>query len=283
MKRLYQLAALVLLASPAVAFAQNCTSITTVPATISAPGKYCLAKDATVNLASGFGININANDVTLDCDGRQLINTSSVNTGTSVGIQANYRHNVVIKNCRVIGGWMNGIDVYQDNTKQNTSYYNQVLDNYVAGPLWHGIRAYGSAIEVIGNTVYDIGGKLNQYAIGIRVGGYASGFRLHVVNGNKVIGTNSPYSAAYGIFSDNTQSGAFLDNGIAGTSSGEGKNAYGLYIVGQYNRISDNHVTGVGSPTETGIWTSNETTSCFDNYLRTSAWTANCDATMGNY
>ena len=283
MKRLYQLAALVLLASPAVAFAQNCTQITTVPATISTPGKYCLAKDATVNMASGVGINIVSHDVTLDCDGRQLNNTSTINTATSIGIQSNNRHNIVIKNCRVIGGWSNGIDMYQDNTKPNTNFYNQILDNYVAGPLWHGIRAYGSAIEVIGNTVYDVGGKLNQYAIGIRVGGYVSGFRLHVVTGNKVIGTNSDTSAAYGIFSDNTQSGAFLENGVAATTAAAGKNAYGLYIAGQYNRISDNHVTGVGSATETGIWTTNATTSCFDNYLRTNAWTVNCDATMGNY
>ena len=283
MKRLYQLAALVLLASPAVAFAQNCTEITAVPATISAPGKYCLAKDTTLNMSTGVGINIAANDVVLDCDGRLLKNTTTVATGSSVGIQSNGRNNIVIKNCRVVGGWMNGIDAFQDNTKQNTNYYVQILDNYVAGPLWHGIRAYGSAIEIKNNKVYDVGGKYNQYAIGIRVGGSSVGFRQHVVMNNNIIGTNSPYSAAYGIFSDGSLSGAFLENGIAGTTAATGKISYGMFISGQHNRISDNHITGVGVPAEYAISTTDNTTSCFDNYLRTINWTLNCDAGLGNY
>ena len=89
------------------------------------------------------------------------------------------RHNVVIRNCRVIGGWTNGIDMFQDNTKPNANFYNQIQDNYIAGPYWHGIRAYGSAIEVTGNTIYDIGGQLNNYAIGIRVGGSQTGPDRH--------------------------------------------------------------------------------------------------------
>jgi hypothetical protein len=49
MKNLHLLAAAVLLASPAVAFAQDCTDITTIPATINTSGKYCLASDFTIN------------------------------------------------------------------------------------------------------------------------------------------------------------------------------------------------------------------------------------------
>lgn len=282
MKLRTKLAALALLASPSVAFA--CTEIDTFPATITAPGKYCLVADALVNLTSGAAVDIASHDVTLDCDGHQLTNLATANNGTSAAVRSNMRHNVVVKNCRIVGGWTNGIDMYQDNTKPNANFYNQVQDNYIAGPYWHGIRAFGSAIEVTGNTVYDIGGQLNNYAIGIRVGGSTtSSFRFHIVRGNKVVGTNSPTSAAYGIFSDNSVSSAFLDNGIAGTTAASGKNAIGLYVVGSHNRISDNHVTGIGSPTETAIQTSNNTTACFDNYLRTTKWTAGCNSGLGNY
>jgi hypothetical protein len=283
MKRLYLLAALALSALPCVAFAQACTAISALPATITQPGKYCLAKDFVVNQATGNAISIASNDVTLDCGGRTLKNTATSNTVTSVAISSIGRNNVVVEHCRVIGGWMNGIDVFQDNAQPNKNYYVEVRDNYVAGPWWHGIRAWGSAIEVTNNKVYDIGGRLNQYAIGIRVGGSTSGFRMHVVRGNIVIGTNSPYSHAYGIFSDGSMSSAFLDNGVAGTSAATGKNAYGVYVIGTYNRVTDNHVTGVGSPTETGIWATDSTTSCFDNYLRAVTGTMGCDSTMGNY
>ena len=283
MKRLYQLAALVLLASPAVAFAQSCTTINTIPAGITTPGKYCLAKDFTVNLASGVALGIGANDVTIDCDGHTLKNINTSAGNGSVAIKAIGRNNIVIENCRVIGGWMNGIDLEQSNTVANKNYYINVRNNYVAGPYWHGIKVWGSAIEVRGNQVYDVGGRPNTYAAGIRVGGSGVSTRQQAVRDNVVVGTNSPYASAFGIFSDGSLSSAFLDNGVVATEAKPGFAAYGLYVIGQYNRISDNHITGVGADGEVGIWTTDSTTSCFDNYLRTIGWTAGCDATMGNY
>lgn len=285
MKHLYLLAAAVLLASPAVAFAQDCTEITAVPATISASGKYCLAKDFTINSTTAKAITINANDVTLDCQNHMLKNTATSNAGTSAGIFLNSRNNVVVQHCRVLGGFQIGIDLFQNQAVGNKNYYIQVQDNYIAGPFWTGIRAYGSALEITGNKIYDIGGQLNQYAIGIRVGGSTAtgAFKMHIVRDNMVIGTNSPYSASYGIFSDGTVGGAFLDNGIAGTTAAAGKVAYGTYILGQHNRLSDNHITGTGAVGEVGIYTADATTSCFDNYLRATNGTQNCDATYGNY
>jgi hypothetical protein len=283
MKRLYQLAALVLLASPAVAFAQSCTTINAIPTIISAPGKYCLAKDFTVNMASNYGIAIAASDVTVDCDGHTLKNTNTNAGNNTSGIKAIGRNNIVVENCRVIGAWANGIDLEQNNTLANKNYYINVRNNYVAGPFWHGIRVWGSAVEVRGNQVYDIGGRPNTYAAGIRVGGSSVTTRQQSVRDNVVVGTTSPYSNAYGIFSDGSLSSAFLDNGVVATQAKAGFAAYGLYVIGQFNRISDNHVTGVGADGEVGIWSTDDSTSCFDNYLRTIGWTSNCDATMGNY
>ncbi|MFP7723012.1 hypothetical protein [Lysobacter sp. A3-1-A15] len=275
------LAAVVL--APMSAAAENCTPISSLPATIGTPGKYCLVANHTVNLNAGNAITIASNDVTLDCDGHAIKNTSTANNGSSAGIHANSRNGITVKNCRVMGGFTNGIDLFQINSGANTSYYSTIQDNYIAGPFLHGIRAYGSALEITGNRVYDIGGQAGTYAIGIRVGGSANGFRLHVVRGNYVAGTNSPFSAAYGIFSDNSLVSAFLDNGIVGTSPAAGKPAYGMYIKGQHNRLADNHIVGVGAPNEVGIHADDATSSCFDNYLRVTLNTRNCDAGLGNY
>ena len=277
------LAAVVL--SPGAAFAGSCTAIATVPTTISAPGNYCLVDNYTVNQSAGAAITIASNDVSLDCDGHSLKNLSTANNGTSSGIYAYGRNNLTVKNCRITGGFTNGIDIIQSNTVANRSYYNTIENNYIAGPLLHGIRAYGSVIEVTNNRVYDIGGQLNTYAIGIRLGGSTAtgSFRLHIVRGNYVVGTTSPYSYAYGIFSDNSLASAFLDNGVAGTAGATGKATYGMYILGTYNRMSDNHVTGTGASTEVGIYSPDSTSNCFDNYIRATTGTRNCNAELGNY
>lgn len=281
MKRLYQLAAIVLLASPAVAFAQSCTTINAVPTSITAPGKYCLGRDFTVNMGSGAAIAINANDVTVDCGGRTLRNTNTNYGNTSAGIKAVGRNNIVVQNCRVIDTFMNGIDLEQSNATANKNFYINVRDNYVAGPLWHGIRVWGSAVEVRDNQVYDIGGRPNTYAIGIRVGGSNVSTHHQVVRDNTVVGVSSAYTSAFGIFSDASLSSVFINNGVMATQAKAGSVGYGLYVVGQFNRISDNHVTGVGAAGEVSIWTTDGTTSCFDNYLRMGA-TAGCNAAMGN-
>ena len=284
MKRLYQLAAIVLLASPAVAFAQSCTTINAVPTSITAPGKYCLGRDFTVNMGSGAAIAINASDVTVDCGGRTLRNTNTNYGNTSVAIKAVGRNNIVVQNCRIIDTFMNGIDLEQSNSaNRNANFYINVRDNYVAGPLWHGIRAWGSAVEVRDNQVYDIGGRPNTYAIGIRVGGALASSHHQVVRDNTVVGVNSKYTSAFGIFSDASVGSVFFNNGVMATQAKDATVGYGLYVIGAWNRISDNHVTGVGMPGEVGVWTSDASTSCFDNYLRAEGSpTMNCDPGLGN-
>jgi hypothetical protein len=265
------------------AHAETCTPLDTFPTTISTPGKYCLARNVTANSSTMKVITIAASGVTLDCDGFTIKNLASNANGASVGIYMSGQNNVVIQNCRVIGGFTQGIQLTQDNTIANRNYYVDVKNNYVAGPYHHGIWINGSAIEVTGNRVYDIGGQQGRDAIGIRVGGSSVGFKFHTVMDNLVVGTNSPSRSAFGIYSDNTIGGIFIKNGVAGTTGAAGYAGYGIRIGGQYNRVTDNHVTGGGQPNETGIYSVDATTSCYDNYLRTATGTANCDATLGNY
>ena len=55
-----------------------------------------------------------------------------------------------------------------------------------------------------------------------------------------------------------------------------------LWFFGAYNRVTDNHVVGSGLENDTGILTSDGTSTCSDNYLRNQTPTVNCNASMGN-
>jgi hypothetical protein len=79
--------------------------ITSLPYTISEPGFYYVTKNLT--LASGHGITVNADDVTIDLMGFSLTGNSSY-----IGIKMSQRKNVAIRN-GTLRGWYYGI--YESN------------------------------------------------------------------------------------------------------------------------------------------------------------------------
>jgi len=286
--RILALLALVLLSTAALpAMAQSCTVISTLPATISTGGKYCLAQNFTVNSAAGASISINANDVTLDCQNYTIRNVSTSLTATSVAITATNRNMLRISNCRIVGGYRTGIQLFQNNSLANQSFYNAVEDNYIAGPLQYGILAYGSAIEVRHNKVYDIGGVDSVPVAGIRVGGSSTGGpKFQVVEGNRIAGVASSNNNAYGILSDFSIASVFRENLSNAIYSGAPAfRSYGLRIMaGEANTITDNYLMGRGATNEIGIQTVNANSWCYDNQIRVSMnTTLGCDASYGNY
>lgn len=268
--------------APAPAQAAACAEITALPVSITVPGSYCLAGNHTVNMTSGSAIEIAANNVQLDCLGQTVTNTTTNAGNNSYGIYLANRNNATIKNCRVTGGFAIGIYAYQNNSAANQNYYLTIKDNFIGGPYWYGILAYGSAIEIDGNRIYDIGGRTGSAGMGIRVASsnLSGQPRFFLLRDNLVAGTNAlPYNA-YGIYADNTFGGIFTNNGVTGTS---GASSWGVRLGGTSNRVTDNHVVGSGRANETGIQSASSTDDCFDNYIRASVGTVGCNATMGNY
>ena len=280
---------LVLLATPVLpAMAQSCTTINSLPATITTGGKYCLAQNFTVGITSGASITINANDVALDCQNYTIRNVSTSATATSVAITATNRNMLKITNCRIIGGYRTGIQLFQNNAVANQSYYNAVEDNYIAGPLQYGILAYGSAIEVRHNKIYDIGGVDNTPVAGIRIGGTSIGGhpKFQVVEGNRIAGVATQTNNAYGILSDNSLASVFRENLSNAIYAGSASyRSYGIKIMaGEANTITDNYLMGRGAANEIGIQTAASGGWCYDNQIRVSLTnTAGCDATYGNF
>lgn len=267
--------------------APPCSMISSLPVVINEPGNYCMAVNATVNITTGQAILIDANDVTLDCQNYTLTNEAASATGSSAGIRATNRHNLLIRNCRVMGGFTDGIHVHMPFNGPTTSYYNRIENNYVGGPYRYGILGIGSAIEIRNNQVYDVGGQENSAAFGIRIGGSSvSGFKFQVVENNIIAGTNSPSNNAYGIYSDSSIGSMFLSNRISGTY-GMLPNYRGTGIriaVGDANTLRDNIINGGGRANEIGIQTVTNGGVCFDNQIRVSLNpTVGCIATHGNY
>ena len=258
-----------------------CTEIASLPASLSAPGNYCLVGNHTVNMIAGNAIEIAANNVSLDCGGHTVTNTTTNAANNSYGIYLANRNNATIKNCRITGGFAIGIYAYQNNAAANQNHYITIKDNFIGGPYWYGILAYGSAIEIDGNRIYDIGGRTGSAAMGIRVGASnVSQSRFFLLRNNLVAGTNAlPYNA-YGIYSDNSSAGIFIENGVSGTT---GASSWGIRVGGTYNRVTDNHIVGSGRAGDTGIQSTSSTDTCHDNYIRAPTTTVGCDASLGNF
>lgn len=277
----------------------SCVSIT-APATISAPGNYCLGNSATVNITSGAAISINANDVVLDCQNNMLKNTALSDTGGSNGIYFNSRNNITIRNCRIMGGFTNGIYGQQDNTIGNRNYYITVEDNYIAGPYFNGIVISGSAIEIRRNKIYDIGGQVNSDANGIALAASSlpNAPHFHIVTDNVIAGTTSINRYAHGVYSSGSIAGEFSRNTIVGTRAVDtttphepngqiGYNSHGFRLIGTSytNKITDNQIAGSNTGVNEGITTVVGGNVCFDNFIRAfnGNKTGGCDASLGNY
>ena len=252
----------------------NCAGfIDTLPATISTQGVWCLRKDLATNIASGKAIAINANNITVDCNGYKLGGLAA-GTGTqAVGIQAYGRQNVVIRHCNV-RGFLKGIEVYAGAGQL-------IEDNALDNNTQIGLTVWADNSILRNNRVRDTGGSpLGGDVIGIE----GSGEPIFV-NGNYVSGTFGPDFTAdtAGIAVSGYLSRAY-DNTIYGTLKGSGGIASGLDIGGTATSAERNLIGNVGPPAlDYGINTT-YSVNCFDNrvYGATSAYDA-CNKVSGNY
>src|SRR5437773_11688813 len=72
----------------------NCTPITAVPTTITAPGVYCFTQDITTGISSGYAVQILANNVVLDLNGHRLQGQAAGLGTLATGIAGIDRRNV---------------------------------------------------------------------------------------------------------------------------------------------------------------------------------------------
>lgn len=203
----------------------RCTMVTSLPLTISAPGRYCYGAD--LSTSSFSGVRIEASDVTLDCAGFRT--TSSLpRSGGSDGIYtAGEVRNVTIRNCRV-GGFDRGITAFAG------AVGTRILDNHVDAAQTMGIGAWGDGAQVIGNRVTNTHpAEPGQYANGISLLPVApeTPARNQVVARNVVVNV---YGSAQttGIVVSGSTAPKIVGNTILSLRPDEGGHAIGLWLSG---------------------------------------------------
>lgn len=188
-------------ASPAAVAAP--VVISTLPATISAPGNYVLATSLTSNSA-GAAITITASEVVLNLNGVSLnAGTAAQTVGVGIGILIEGGTSVVIQNGDIGSFGLAGVFMSTGTSTTSSNIKNVVRDVRFNGCLY---------------AVLDVGGTANLVKDCLAQGG-AIGFLEIGGNGNRVTNctfegqsTSGGLTAGFGVLSTGGGAGILVDN-----------------------------------------------------------------------
>ena len=224
----------------------SCTGfIDAVPTVITTEGTWCLRHDIGTAASNIHAIDIQTNNVTIDCSDFKLGNVAA-GTGTqSIGIYANAVSNITVRRC-TIQGFQTGISIGSSAPQSGHLIENNRL---LLNRVW-GILVEGESSIIRRNTVTNTGGNpvaFIDYAIAIETSGdvidnvvdgtvaaasFASftstGISEHgegtLIQGNRVRNlVQKGGGSAYGIILDNTTGVAVRDNYLVQSTSTPGE------------------------------------------------------------
>jgi parallel beta-helix repeat protein len=205
------------------------TTIASLPTVIGTQGVYCLSHDLTTAITSGNAIDIQTNNVTIDCNGYKLGGLAAGNGSNAVGIHAaDTRVNLTVRNC--------GIRGFEYGISFEGGSGHLVEDNRLDNNLFVSMFIQGEGNTVRRNRVYDTGGYVA-----------AASAEALIVSGDVI---------------DNTVSGVFAANT---TTLLVGIEMQAPDTVASGNRVSGLAVTGAGSGI--GIAVANNSISVRDNVV----------------
>lgn len=161
-----------------VAFAQpnGCMHVTSVPATLSEPGRYCLVGPLSVEHATGIAIKIATDDVELDLNGYTLSGIAAGSDTEAFGIASKGTRNITVKNGTVEGFF---IGVELERTQRGVGFQggHLVEDLRLIENRATGIRVNVPGVTVRRNQILNTGSP-DSNAIGILVQSKGTGARV---------------------------------------------------------------------------------------------------------
>lgn len=211
MHRTVVLIALFACASVQAGESLQCTTITSVPITISAAGSYCLTGDLTTSATTA--ITIQADNVVLDLNNHTLRGPGG---SGSNGIYANQHRGLRIHN-GTLRGFANAINIDDHNspfTYGGVSSRHEVNDLHVEG-AYTGITVIGSYSSVHDNIVID------SAQIGIftaTISGAGSGAVNVLANQIFNTGSTTATNSVYGIYAGGM--GSLIQNNVVANLRG---------------------------------------------------------------
>lgn len=185
-----------------------CINIRTVPVRISHPGSYCLASDLKVLNPASIGINIAADNVTLDFQNHALI--FSAGESRASGVESNGHSNITVKN-GIIRKFMFGVRI-QDvdlnklkNNSPNAMHDIQVSNMLLENNTFRGVSIQAINSSVTNSKVYSTGGTTvfqNSYAMGIEMAGNYCNVSNNVIDGVYPVGTGEGVGLSVSTYGD---------------------------------------------------------------------------------
>jgi hypothetical protein len=157
----------------------NCTGvITTLPATISTQGTWCLKSNLSTGITTGNAITIATNNVTIDCNDYKLGGLPAGDATNATGIYSLDKLNTTVRRCG-IRGFMNAILLTGPTTSGTL-----IEDNRFDQNTYRAIEIAGGGHVIHRNRIVDTGGRPNSGStVAINVAGSESLVADNVISG----------------------------------------------------------------------------------------------------
>jgi len=232
---------ILLLAAPgAWAETIDCTPITTLPTIITVQGIYCFTGNLATSMATGRAIDIRANNVVIDLNGRKLGGLAAGAGTLTTGIYAFQRKNITIRNGSIRG--FHTAIFLDDPPPYTTSQSHLIEDIRADGNTFMAFGLRGLGIIVRRNQVVGTGGStVSGDATGIQFDGPGARLLNNDISSTVATGTGYAFAARIG-----EGDGAVVEgNRIDDVSSGTGF-TFGLHISFSADvLVRENSITSV--------------------------------------
>ena len=146
--------------APAAESYDSCSGfIDTIPATITTQGTWCLQHNLTSSSTGIHAVDIQADNVTIDCNGFKIGNVPAGINTSSIGIFADNRADITVRRCTILG-FHDGINIDSTNVQNG----HLIEDNVLLQNRVNGIIAVGNGAIVRRNRVVNTGGNSSAQA-----------------------------------------------------------------------------------------------------------------------
>lgn len=148
------------------------TTLSTLPAIITMPGTYVLDGNKSVSIIDGAVIDVRADNVTIDLNGKTITNTAAFDGTRAVGVYTSKKKRLAVKN-GILRGFHTAVYIHRGDALTGGHLLSDVQADacYAAGFLMQGD---GCAIKrcLVTNQqrtgVFDMGGCTASFGIGVR-------------------------------------------------------------------------------------------------------------------
>jgi hypothetical protein len=142
----------------------NCTGyIESLPATISTQGTWCLRKDVATAISAGAAIQVDTNNVTIDCNDFKIGGLAAGLATQADGILALTRSNITVRNCNV-RGFRRGIALVDEDFMLASGSGHVVENNRLNANTVMAMQVEGEGSMIRQNMLFDTGGAPAPYA-----------------------------------------------------------------------------------------------------------------------